>query len=187
MSPRVPSYEKAIRFQLLALIAGYILQRVAFGASSTVAGILTGISSVMLLVCLYAAYKFYRELKAGFLFPLRTISYYLGIISVIIGVVWLIYEITSGSPKAPEALMWVAVLTGSFVLSMPYVYLDSVRLEHRLGFTVTVLPLFGIQRIDEEDDRMLIRGKDGLEITVFEGQLGSAHYNELRTRVIAIK
>ena len=188
MTPKVAPYEKAIRMLLLLIVVGYIFQRLfPTVAASEVMGGLTGLSVGALLACSLGAYKAYTELRRGFLYPLRTVSFYLGIFSVLIGVGWMAYEIAIGSPEAGQAVMWTAVLTGSFVLSMPYLYLDDVRLEHRIGFITTVLPIFGIQRIVEEEGRMLVRGNEGIEITVFEGQLGTERYYELRERVNAIR
>ena len=137
--------EKIIRIGTLVLLAfwlaAYFLPATMRGWPSMVMLVIAG---VLYLAVALELYQVIARVRQGYLYFLRTVSFYtsLGTIALVAGI-YLVDVIVDGQITGGWEIPFVVLvlLLAYFTQTFAYLYLDSVRLTHRLGTSTTTIPL----------------------------------------------
>lgn len=149
-----------------------------------------GMIAVAVVLYLAVALEIYQVVSSsrqGHLYFLRTISFYTNIVILVVVMGNYLVDVIgdgqiNGGWEMPFVLM--VLLLAYWTQTFSYVYLDSVRLSHRIGTTTTTIPLFNISQVREQEDGLLITAENGTEIFLSEKAVSADRYADLRSRLL---
>ena len=180
--------EKIIRIGTLVLMALWLG---AYFLPASMQG-WPALAMLVIAVVLYLAvalelYQVITRIRQGHLYFLRTVSFYtnIGIIAVV-AVVYLSDFFVNGQLTGGWQMPFVllVLMLAYFTQTFSYLYLDSVRLTHRLGTATTTIPLFAIAEVKEEETGLTVTAENGTEIYIDEGSLPKAQFATVRSRLL---
>ena len=181
--------EKIIRIGTLVLmalwLAAYFLPATMQGWPSLIMLVIAG---VLYLAVALELYQVITRVRQGHLFFLRTVSFYtnIGIIAIVAGF-YLVDIIDDGQITGGWEMPFVllVLMLAYFTQIFSYLYLDSVRLTHRLGTLTTTIPLFAIAEATEDETGLSIIAQNGTEVYINESSLPKSQYNTVRSRLLS--
>ena len=101
------------------------------------------VAAAVLVGVLTELYLFYREYRAGVLFPMRNASLFILLLSVVGLPLYVAYNFATGQYLGPSTLLLIPVLLAFATRNLFRVHLDTVTLRAKTGFRSPVeVPLF---------------------------------------------
>ena len=190
MNYRPAPYEYVIRTASFLLFACWIA---AYFYPSAMAGwpltVMLALAVVIYAMVALEIYQLTERIRAGQLYFLRTISFYVnfGLLAFVIGSFLAdVFLGAGGAGSWRSSFILIALLTGYWSQSFPYIHVDAVRFTHRMGATTTTFPLFNISGVSETEEGLVISVRDGYEVEVYQSSLPQRQYAELRSRLLSL-
>ena len=188
MNGRLAPYEKIIRVTTMLLLIGYLATYFyPVVMSAWPSYVMIGLAAVIYAMAALEVTQIVQRVRAGHLFFLRTISFYtnIGMFAIVIGVFVVDLVVGGGIDGGwVSPFVLVALLVGYWTQTYPYVYLDSVRLTHRIGTTTTTIPLFNIDGVSEDEQGVLVTAENGTQVAIYASALPAEQYASVRSRLL---
>ncbi|TXF89927.1 hypothetical protein FUA23_08185 [Neolewinella aurantiaca] len=149
-----------------------------------VLGFLVFCSVAVLLMFALEVYRLYKDYAAGYLFPVRNLTFFIVCLSFIALPAMGIYGMVTGTTLGAANTLLVPVFLWLVVNNLFYVRLDSVGLESKSGFfTSRYVPLFDVTNVEESEGGLIVSQAEGPDIRLFRAFFFGAHWKVLRERL----
>ena len=182
MSRRRPPYQLVADIGSVALVV-FIIVAYRFlpgGVPGWAFALAWVVAAVVLLGVLTELYLFYREYRAGVLFPMRNASLFILLLSVVGLPVYVAYKFASGQYLGPSTLLLIPVLLAFATRNLFRVHLDAVTLRAKTGFRSPIeVPLFQVEEVSITDDRITITSARARSIVLLRAFFFRRHWQAL--------
>lgn len=183
---KTPPYKTIGWINSLAIIAGvfYVSQFAEGRFHPAVLGFLAFCSVAVLFMFTLEVYRLYQAYEAGFLFPVRNLTFFIVALSFIALPVMGVYGMVTGTTLGAANTLLVPVFLWLVVNNLFYVRLDDIGLESKSGFfTSKYVPLFEITNVAESDGSIVVSQKDGPDIRLFKAFFFASAWETIRERL----
>jgi uncharacterized membrane protein YobD (UPF0266 family) len=187
-----PKKKKAAPYKVIGWISSLVVVVGVFYVSqfqegrfpSVLLGFLVGCSLAALLMFALEVYRLYKDYDAGYLFPMRNLTFFIVCLSFVALPVMGVYGMVTGTTLGTANTLLVPVFLWLVVNNLFYVRLDSVGLESKSGFfTSRYVPLFEITKVEASDGSLIVSQTEGPNIRLFKAFFFSAGWAAIRTRL----
>ena len=138
------------------------------------------VAAAVLVGVLTELYLFYREYRAGVLFPMRNASLFILLLSVVGLPLYVAHHFATGQYLGPSTLLLVPVLLAFATRNLFRVHLDTVTLRAKTGFRSPVeVPLFQLEEVAVSDDRITITSARARPIVLLRAFFFRRHWQSL--------
>lgn len=170
---------------LVVIIGVFYVSQFMDGQFPTVLlGFLVACSVAVLLMFALEVYRLYNDYDAGYLHPMRNLTFFVVCLSFIALPVLGIYGMVTGNTLGAANTLLVPVFLWLMVNNLFYVKLDSVGLESKSGFfTAKYVPLFEVTGVEESEGSLIVSQADGPDIRLFKAFFFSEGWNTIRERL----
>lgn len=190
MKHKLAPYQIIIRVGVLVLFICWFALQLQPDFFPELINVVSLVISVLLLFCFCLDVgRRYAEYRAGNFYLLYTGGTVLSILvalsmPIVIGIQLAV--VGPANVDVTESFLLYTLCNAVGFQTYSYLYLDSVRVEHRVGTKVTVFPRYEIAEVTEDQGELLIVSGTEEKMVVTAKQLPAARYSELRTRVSAL-
>jgi len=151
---------------------------------SMLLGFLAACSVAVLLMFALEVYRLYNDYVAGYLHPMRNLTFFVVALSFIALPVLGIYGMVTGNTLGAANTLLVPVFLWLLVNNLFYVRLDDVGLESKSGFfTSKYVPLFEITGVEESAGSLVVTQAEGTDIRLFKAFFFPAGWAAVRERL----
>lgn len=152
--------------------------------SSVLLGLLTAASLAVLLMFALEVYRLYKDYSEGYLFPIRSLTFFIVCLSLVAMPVLGVYGMATGNTLGAANTLLVSVFLWLMVNNLFYVRLDSIGLESKSGFfTSKYVPLFEITEVEESEGSLTVSQQEGPNIRLFKSFFFPAGWEAIRERL----
>lgn len=147
-------------------------------------GLMGVLSCTVLLMFALEVYQLVSGYQRGELFPMRNATFFVVCFSVVALPVLGVYGAVTGQTLPVSTLVLIPVFLFMAARNLFRVTINSVALEAKTGFRApTYVPLFDVQRVEENETGLVIRTASGPDIRLLRAFFFGSVWNRLRERL----
>lgn len=183
---KTPPYKTIGWINALVVVAGVfsVFQFTDGRFHPAVLGFLAVSSVAVLLMFALEVYRLYTDYTAGFLFPVRNLTFFIVCLSFVALPVMGVYGMVTGNTLGAANTLLVPVFLWLVASNLFYVKLDDIGLESKSGLlTSRYVPLFDITKVEESEGALVVSQAEGPDIRLFRAFFFDAHWKVLRERL----
>jgi len=186
MFKRMPPYQligwSATLLLVLAVFFYYQIREGAFGGFGM--GLMSALSVIVLLMTVLEVGTMTQDYRAGFLYPMRTMTLFVGGLTLLALPILFIGYFLGAFAFHPSTMLLLPVFVFLCVRAVFRVRIDRVSLYAKIGFRPAYnVPLFGIQRVTETERQITVETSEGKQIVLLRAFFFPAIWQRLRERL----
>ncbi len=147
----------------------------------TIAWVLAG---YLLIAFFVEGYLLVSDYLAGRLFPLRNMTFFVTVFSLVAVPLLGVFFWMRGEYYAAPTVLLIPVFFYYCVTHLHFVRIDKVSLQAKTGFGAPVdVPLFGLERIEVGEEEIVADAGSGVGIRLLRGYFFKKDWQQLRRRM----
>lgn len=136
-----------------------------------------GVAALVLIGVVTELYFFWRDYRAGVLFPMRNASLFILLLCIVGLPLYLAYLAATGQPPGASTLLIVPVMLTFATRNLFRVRIDSLSVRAKTGFRAPIeVPLFRVEDVAVSDDRLIITSDTGRPIHLLRAFFFPSHW-----------